>query len=166
MQLDTFSNLVPSGSQPGKIYGLAKVHRESTPLRPVVSMIRTAEYNLAKYLVEIINDIMPTTYMLNSTGSFVNQISSFDFQPSNVLVSYDVVSLFTNIPWNETIDIVCNYVYQQHSPPKYSKETLKKLLQITTGSYFLHQGKLYCQIDGVTMGSPLGPTLANFFWLI
>ena len=26
MQLDTFSNLVPSGSQPGKIYGLAMVH--------------------------------------------------------------------------------------------------------------------------------------------
>ena len=74
MQLDTFSNLVPSGSQPGKIYGLAKVHKESTPLRPVVSMIRTAEYNLAKY-VKIINDVMPPTYMLNSTGSFVSQLN-------------------------------------------------------------------------------------------
>ena len=73
MQLDTFSNLVPSCSQPGKIHGLAKVHKESTPLRPVVSMIKTAEYNLSKYLVKIINDAMPTTYMLNSTGSFVNQ---------------------------------------------------------------------------------------------
>ena len=52
MQLDTFSNLVPSGSQPGKIYGLAKVNKESTPLRTVVSMIRTAEYNLAIYLVK------------------------------------------------------------------------------------------------------------------
>ena len=48
MQLDTFSNLVPSGSQPGKINGFAKVYKEGTPLRPVVSMIRTAEYNLAK----------------------------------------------------------------------------------------------------------------------
>ena len=63
------------------------------------------------------------TYMLSSTRSFVDQISSFDFLPSHVLVSYDVVSLFTNIPLNETIDIVCNYVYQQHSPPKYSMET-------------------------------------------
>ena len=79
MQLDTFSNLVPSGSQPGKIYGLANVHKESTPLRPVVSMIRTAENNLAKYLVKIINDVMPTTNIISSTGSFVNQISSFYF---------------------------------------------------------------------------------------
>ena len=50
MQFDTFSNLVPSGSQDGKIHGLAKVHRENTPLRPVVSMIITVEHNLAKYL--------------------------------------------------------------------------------------------------------------------
>ena len=166
MQLDTFSNLVPSGSQPSKIDGLAKLHKERMPLRSVVSTIRTAEYNLAKYLVKIINDAMPTTYMLNSTGSFVNQISSFDFKPSNVLISYDVVSLFTNIPLNSTIDIVCNYVYQQHSPPKYSKENFKKLLQIATGCYFLHIGKPCCQIDGVTMGSPLGPTVANFWGLI
>ena len=52
MQLDTFSNLLPSGSQPGKIYGLAKMHKEDTPIRPVVLMIRTAEYNLAEYLVK------------------------------------------------------------------------------------------------------------------
>ena len=163
MQLDTFSNLVPSCSQPGKIYWLAKVHKENTPPRPVVSMIRTAEYNLAKYLAKIINDAMPTTYMLNLIGYIANQISSFDFQPSHILVSYDAVSLFTNIPLNESINIVCNYAYQQHSPQKYSKKTLKKILQIATGGYFLHRGKPYCKIDGVTMGSPLGPTLVNFF---
>ena len=129
-------------------------------------MNSTAEYNHAKYLEKITNDAMPTTYMLNSTGSFVNQIRLFDFKPSNVLVSYDVVSLFTNIPLNETIDIICNYVYQQHSPQKYSKETLKKHLQMATGGYFLHRGRLYCQIDGATMGSPLGPTFANFLGLV
>ena len=89
------------------------MHKESTTLKPVVSMIRTAEYNLAKYIVKIMN--FATISMLNLTGSFVSQISSFDFQSSHVMVSYDVVSLFTNIPLNETIDIVCNYVYQQHN---------------------------------------------------
>ena len=74
MQLHTFSNLVPSGSQPGKIYGLAKVHKESTPLRPVVSMIGTDEYNLAKYPVKIINDAMTTTYMLNIINNIINWI--------------------------------------------------------------------------------------------
>ena len=162
MPHNTFSNLVPSGSQPGKIHGLAKVHFESTPLRPVVSMIRTAEHNLAKYPVKIMNDVMPTTYMLDSTGSFIYQISSFDLQPSHAVVSFDVVALLKNIPLNETKDIVCKYVCQRHSPPKYSKETFKKLLQIAAGGYFLHRGKLCFQIDGVTIGSPLGPSFDNF----
>ena len=30
MYIDTFSNLVPCGSQPGKIYGLATVHEKNT----------------------------------------------------------------------------------------------------------------------------------------
>ena len=42
--------LKPSGSQPGKLYGLCKAHKEGYPLRPVVSMLGTAEYGLAKYL--------------------------------------------------------------------------------------------------------------------
>ena len=92
MQLDTFSNLVPSGRQPGNIYGLAIVHKKNTLLRHVISMIGTAKYNLTKYLVKMINDPIPSTCMLNSTGSFENQISSLDFKPSHVLFSYDVVS--------------------------------------------------------------------------
>ena len=48
--------------------------------------------------------------MLNSTGFFVKQIISFDLKPSHVLFSYDVVSLFTNIPSHETMDIVCIYI--------------------------------------------------------
>ena len=65
-----------------------------------------------------------TTYMPNSTGSFANEISSFDFRHSHILVSYDVVSLFTNIPLNESMEIVCNHVYVLHIPttlpPNYS----------------------------------------------
>ena len=48
-------------------------------------------------------------------------------------------------------------------PPRYPIEIFRKLLQIASSGYFLDKGKLYCQVDGVTTGSPLGPTLGNFF---
>ena len=67
--------------------------KKNTLLKTVVSMTRTVEYNLAKYIVKIINDVMPTSNMLNVTESFENQISSFDFKPSHVLICHDVVSL-------------------------------------------------------------------------
>ena len=45
-----------------------------------------------------------------------------------------------------------------------SKVELKKLFEFaTSGTYFLFQGTFYDQIDGVAMGSPLGPVLANLF---
>ena len=43
------------------------------------------------------------------------------------------------------------------------KDDFIKLLQLVTEGMFLYRDKLYRQIDGVAMGSPLGPTLANFF---
>ena len=43
------------------------------------------------------------------------------------------------------------------------KDDFIKLLQLATEGMFLYRDKLYRQIDGVAMGSPLGPTLANFF---
>lgn len=122
-------------------------------------MIDTAEYGLAKYLDSLIKPHIPKTYMLNSTSSFIDRL----FQKVDILVSFDVVSLFTNIPLAETIDLVCNYVYEADNKPPFSKKTFKELLKKVTGGYFLYKNDLYCQIDGVTMGSPLGPTLANFF---
>ena len=45
-----------------------------------------------------------------------------------------------------------------------SKVELKKLFEFaTSGTHFLSQGAFYDQIDGVAMGSPLCPILANLF---
>ena len=46
--------IVSTGSAPGKLYGTIKVHKQSNPARPVVSMINTPEYNLDKFLDQII----------------------------------------------------------------------------------------------------------------
>ena len=62
---------------------------------------------------------IPNNYMLNSTKSFIETIKSFVFNSQHIVVSYDVVSLFTNIPLKETIDIVTDYVYDSENPPKF-----------------------------------------------
>ena len=157
-----FDSICPSGSQPGKLYGLCKVHKLGFPFRPVVSMIGTAEYNLAKYLDRLIKPHIPSKYMLESTGSFLTRLRDFMFKPSDILVSFDVVSLFTNVPLKYTIDIITNKIYESNSRPAVAKEDFKKMLEFATSGMFLYKDKLYKQVDGVTMGSPLGPTLANF----
>ena len=142
---ELFKKLIPVGSQPGKLYGLAKVHKTGCPLRPVVCMIGTAEYNLAKYLDSFIKPNIPSRYMLNSTKMFLNKLKNFIFQSEDKLISFDVVSLYTNIPLTETIDIVCDYVYSDASKlkPAFSKLIFKKLLKMSTGGLFMFNGKMY-----------------------
>ena len=48
--------------------------------------------------------------------------------------------------------------------PKIPKDVFRNLLTVVTKkSFFMFNNKFYKQIDGVAMGSPLGPALANIF---
>ena len=79
--------------------------------------------------------------------------------------SLDVDSLFTNIPLKETINICTNLLYKNVDVTEgINKSEFEKLLSLTTQeSYFMFNNILYKQKDGVAMGSPLGPTIANVF---
>ena len=81
------------------------------------------------------------------------------------MVSFDFESLFTNIPLDETIKICAERVFQQKKKVKglLKRHFIKLLTFATKSSCFIFNGVYYCQIDGVAMGSPLGPTLANLF---
>ena len=78
--------------------------------------------------------------------------------------SLDVDSLFTNIPLEETIDTGTNKVFENTERVGLSKIEFEELLSLVTKeSYFIFNGKLYKQVYGVAMGSPLGPILAMLF---
>ncbi|MEL7309141.1 MAG: hypothetical protein AAGK05_15610, partial [Pseudomonadota bacterium] len=82
----------------------------------------------------------------------------------------DIRSLFTNIPVDETIDIICDTWYRiQKSPPKVascavSEDNLRSLLDaVTKNVKFAFNNQLFCQIDGLAMGSPLSGSFADVF---
>ena len=80
------------------------------------------------------------------------------------MVSYDVCSLFTNIPLSETIDIAVKLILENKKDLKFSENELTKLFRFATAqTHFYFDGKIFDQVDGVAMGSPLGPALANLF---
>ena len=81
------------------------------------------------------------------------------------MASLDVDFLFTNIPLEETIEIFTNELFKESETVEgLSKTEFQELLSLATkDSHFIFDRTLYKQIDGVAMGFPLGPTLANAF---
>ena len=79
------------------------------------------------------------------------------------MAGLDVDCLFANIPLDETVDICIDSLYRyDKNSPKIPKDVFHNLLTVTTNeSLFRFNNKFYKQIDGVPMGSPLGPALAN-----
>ena len=123
-----YNNIVPSGSQPGKLYGLCKVHKSGHPMRPVISMIGTAEYRLAKYLDNFIKPNINTEWSVNSITNFMDRIDEFKFSEGGELVSSDVCSLYTNVPLEETINLISECVYSKDSKkvPPFPKNGLQR----------------------------------------
>ena len=166
---DDHKLMKPTGSRPGVMYGLCKVHKGVTdgstvpPFRPILSAIRTCTYSLAKFFVPILKEFTTNEHTIKDSFTFAEEIANQNAE--HYMVSFDVESLFTNIPLDETIDICVERLYKRKKKVKgLLKRHFKELLTLATkSSCFLFNGVYYSQIDGVAMGSPLGPTLANLF---
>ena len=159
--------LSPNGPNPARLYGLPKIHKPTVnglpKYRPIISQIGSPTYNIAKFLLEFVTPFTSNEYTIKDTFHFVSILDGKDYRL--IMASLDVESLFTNIPLDETIDIVTKKVFGEKRKVKgISKGDFKKLLEISTkGTVVFFNGNYYKQKDGVAMGSPLGPALANAF---
>ena len=97
---EQYKDLSPSGSRPGIMYGLVKVHKIITDglpsFKPILSAIATPIYKLAKFLVRILEPLTTNEYTIKDSLTFSEELQSFDSKL--VMASFDIDSLFTNIP--------------------------------------------------------------------
>ena len=124
-----YDKLYPSVSALARIYGTPKMHKFSSSdsfpkLRPIISSIGTFNYNLARFLCDLLSPLVPNDYSCKDTFSFVSQIKNANLS-KKFLVFYDVTSLFTNIPHQETVDIAINLIFNHNSNLNITRKELK-----------------------------------------
>ena len=105
---EQYRSLHSTGKAVGIMYGLPKVHKNNIPLRPILTAYNTPSYKLAKYLVTLLEPLTTNQYTLPNSCSFCQYLQSLSTSQQLHMASYDITSLFTNIPLNVTIDIICN----------------------------------------------------------
>ena len=107
---DIYTKVRPTGSQRPRLYGLPKVHKTDVPLRPILSMIGSAQHQLAKWLATILKPVLDrySTYCAQDSFSFANYVRNLTkINPSTCFLgSFDVTSLFTNVPLQEQLKFV------------------------------------------------------------
>ena len=96
---------------------------------------------------------------------FLHDLESISIADDEEMVSFDVVGLFTNVPLKHTIKIILNRIYEKNEiKTNIPREDMKLLLEMCTKNvHFTYDQKIYTQIDGVAMGSPLGPVIAGIY---
>lgn len=167
----------PTGSRPARIYGLPKLHKkeENYPLRPVMSATKTVSYGLGKMLTYRLNHLRASPYTVKDTFDFVQKIKSSE-NVNKTMVSFDVRSLFTKVPLTYTIELILDNMYPTCLSICQSKqgsrlcESCKKrrnfetlLRAATSETHFIFDNKMYVQHNGVAMGAPLAPVIADIF---
>ena len=152
---DTIKSICKTEAVAPRLYGLPKIHKASVPLRPIVSAIGSPTYYIAKHMSKLLAaHTGKTDSYLKDSAHFIQKIQDLHLEPGDILVSFDVVSLFTRVPVNESL----NYISEI-----FTKDLVDIFRACLSTSYFMWDGDFYEQIDGVAMGSPLSPVIANFY---
>ena len=160
--------MYPTSEDPPKFYGLPKIHKTGTPLRPIVSSMGSITYFVAKHLSEILSPLVgKSNHHIKNSTHFVNKIKDLEITPGQKMVSYDVTALFTSIPVNDALKATEEHLNKDTSwkaHTKLSQEEILELLDICLSStYFVYKGQYYKQIKGTAMGSPISPIIANLY---
>ena len=165
---ELYKHLFVSGSTPGILYGLPKIHKVLVPLRPIFSACGTPCYNLAKFLVPILAPLTKNEYTVLNSHEFVDEILRMNGSSNSgefFMASFDVESFFTNILLQETIDISMTSLFSSGTEVLgITAKYFRSLLELAvTNSYFVFNEQFFRQKEGVSMGLPLGPTFVNIF---
>lgn len=162
---EVLKHIVPMNPRSPLLYGLPKIHKENIPMRPVVSYIGAPAYNLAKFLnnyIKIKSSFNPQ-YSLSNSLDLINKIKNVHIPPNSKLISLDVESLFTNVPYHECLILLEQQFERQRLLPGEINDIINLTKLSMEQNYFRFNNTYYRQKEGLAMGSPLSPLMAEVF---
>ena len=108
----------PTGSIQPRLYGLSKTHEDTVPLRPMLSMVGSSQYKLAKWLDRIWHPVLLhySTYCIKILSNLLVSFESVLHWTNSGVLLISVVSSLTFPSWKLSIyvQICCTGVIWPH----------------------------------------------------
>ena len=161
-------------NQPAQLFVTTKTHKfksleeinvDQLKLRPIIDQTGTYIYNASKVIAKYLKPLAKNEFTISDTVTcpdLVKNVSNSNEYEDN---SYNVESLFTSIPVEETINYIVDRIYVRKEIELLCKKSIfKKLLfKLTKGCVFSVTGKLLKQVDGFPMGGPIYVVFSDIF---
>ena len=149
------------GQNPPRIpefYTLTKIHKAIPVGRPIVSGSGGPTERISSFVDSLLQPIaQKQESYIKDTTHFINFIENTLLPEAAILATLDVCLLYTNIPQEEGIEIVCHF-YEEHYhqsilpiPTQFLGDLIMRL--ILTENSFKFNDKHYLQADGIEMGT-------------
>jgi len=104
---------------------------------------------------------------VKNSKHFVEIINSKEVKPEDRFISFDVESLYTNVPVKEALDIIRNRLEQDQTLENRTSLPVNAIIELleccVNNSYFQEKDRFFSQNDGLPMGSSFSPLIANIY---
>ena len=159
---NTYKSMYPTGCVPPKFYGLTKIHKPDTPLRPIVSSCGSVTYGVAKELAKILKPLVgKSLHQITSTEDFVEQAKQIILEPGECLSSYDMSALFTSVPIDPALNIIKDLLDKDNTLKERTVMEVGDIILLLEfclkNTYFSFQDQFYEQVEGCCHGFPSQP---------
>ena len=133
-----------------------------------MSCVNTFAYDLSAYLANILSPLTgKSEFTVTNSAHFVSTISSETIRDNEIMVSFDVESLFTNVPIDAAVQAALQRLENDPSLADRTTLTPAQIADLLTfvmrSTYFQYNGSIYEQKDGAAMGSPVSAVIANLY---
>ena len=162
----TYEKLYSSDGLSPCFYGLPKINKPEIPLRPIVSFVNSPTYGVSSFLAKILSPVVGNTKnTVKNSCHFAEFVRGKTLKADQVLVSFDVVSLFTNIPVDLAIKVATKRLRQDATLLQRTSLPVEDIVDLLSfclnTTYFVFEGCYYQQVFGTAMGSPVSAVIAN-----
>jgi hypothetical protein len=157
--------ILPNPTVPS-LYGAPKIHKPGKKMRQIVSYVNSPLYELAKYTAKQLEELqIDMGFEIKNSLEFIERVKDLKIGEDEILVSFDVESLFPSVPLEPTLNTVKHHINRQNINKEKKNFLIKSIELCTSLNQFQYRGKFYKQMSGLPMGSSLSPKLASFFML-
>ena len=84
------------------------IHKPDNPVRPIIDYTGSIEFNGSRSLADLLAHFIvgKTTHNITNSKHLASEMACGMIEQDEMFVSHDVMSLFTNIPIEDTLHII------------------------------------------------------------